>query len=68
MHFWKSVRYRLSLIQRGEIEVVTVERLLFFLVRVALLIAAAIFLYIALREPIILARGSIIQAFSKAKA
>jgi hypothetical protein len=65
MQFWKSVRYRVLLIRRGEIEVATVEQLLFFVLRAALLTAVVSFLYINLDAPFISAWRNVTQVLSK---
>lgn len=62
MQFWKSIRYRISLFRRGEIEVVTVERLVFFTVQAAFLMLTLSILYWAVGHPVFASWAELSQA------
>lgn len=58
------MRYRVSLIRRGEIEVATVEQLLFFMLRAAFFTAIVSLLCTNLEVPLVSAWASLTQALS----
>lgn len=66
MQIWKSIRYRISLLRRGEIEVVTVERLVFYTVQAAFLTLSLSVLYWTVGQPVIATWAELSRALAEA--
>ncbi len=66
MPLWKSMQYRMSLIWRGEIEVVTIERILLSVLRAAFIIGSLAIFSSTLGRPLMTAWQHVTQALAKA--